>query len=182
MTNEVAHIFTKGDQVFGISHSFQPHYLLPVAEFVLWKLKNDWDDYNELYHAARYFENIKSDESLQIDTHLIIVGKELKGVVFIISGKVRRLETKYAIEKEENALVLKYFHILDRGRGTGQFWLQEVIFPYYRNQGFERVYLNSSHPQSFNFYRKFGTHIGDYTQESDNGLFVRKGSSFEILL
>lgn len=39
---------------------------------------------------------------------------------------------------------------------------------------------DSSHPKSFNFYKKIGTEIKKYTKKSDNGLYDRNCKSFLI--
>ena len=64
---------------FQVTRGFQNAYLEPVAHFVLWKLKNDWDDYNELYHATKYFDGLQKTPGLWIDSHLIRCDDQITG-------------------------------------------------------------------------------------------------------
>lgn len=93
--------------------------------------------------------------------------------MLIVGGNIAHLEAKYSIENEEKALLLKYFHIVEKGKGCGSFWLNSVILPYYKSKGYLNLYVNSSHPDSFPFYFRLGTKIVDYTK-------VRREEFFDI--
>ncbi|HMQ89638.1 MAG TPA: hypothetical protein PKB07_18705 [Flavilitoribacter sp.] len=177
------HTISQKDNLrFQVIRGFQTGYLEPVAHFVCWKLKNDWDDYNELYHATKYFDGLLKNPNLWIDSHLIMHDDQIKGCLFLVGGAISGIEPKYPIEDEPTALSLKYFHILDKGRGLGRFWLNEVVMPYYAERGFKRIYVNSSHPQSFPFYLRFGEEICRYNKVSDIGGIPREGRSFLLKL
>jgi hypothetical protein len=153
-----------------------------VGKFVLWKLKNDWDDYNELYHASAFFEKVAADKGLWIEPHLMINENELAGVVFIIGGTITSIETRMNIQDEFRSLLFKYFHIIDKGKGLGKKWMKDIIFPYYKNLGYRSIYISSSHPKSYPLYEKYGKCIGTYSAFSDNKLFERNGKFFEVHL
>ncbi len=173
----------KEDIKFKIDTSFDIRYLSPVQKFVQWKLENnEWDDYNELYHASKLIERLKTQENIWLDTHLLFKKETITGVVLIVRGEIKKLENKYSIEDQEHSLLLKYFHIVEKGKGLGSFWLKSVIIPYYKGNGFTQIYLNSTHPDSFPFYKRLGTVIFQYEQPCDNNLYKRLGNSFLIKL
>jgi hypothetical protein len=100
------------------------------------------------------------------------------GVLIIVGGDLKKLETKYDIK--DDSLLLKYFHITEKGNGYGSFWLRSVVIPHYRERGFKHIYVNSSHKDSFPFYKRLGSLIATYEQMSDNNLHCREGSCFLI--
>ncbi|WP_339810558.1 hypothetical protein [uncultured Imperialibacter sp.] len=175
-------LYTSGDWSFFLSQSFHPRFLAPTEHYVQWKLTNDWDDYNELTHATRFFDEAQKKPTLEVDSHLLMKGGKLKGALFILRGELATIESRYPIPEPEKSLILKYFHIMERGQGIGQRWLKEVIIPYYGKLGFADIYLSSSHPKSFGFYEKFGKEIATYTSASDNGLLTREGKCFRVAI
>lgn len=169
--------------VYCMTSDFKEKYLLPVQAYVSWKLENDsWDDYNEFFHALRFFSSVRQEQNVWVHTHLILRQEEILGVVFILGGALSQIEQRYQIEEEDHALLVKYFHIREKGKGIGTDWFQKLLIPYYRNKRFKRIYLSSSHQQSFPFYQRLGTPIAEYESLSDNGQSLRKGRSFCILL
>jgi len=176
----IKEIYRDGDNRYCLSKEFKPEYLEPIGKYVLWKLKNVWDDYNELYHAVSLFERIKADKDLWIDSHLMFKGDNLEGVAFIIGGNVQKAESRTKIYEERKSLLFKYFHIIEKGKGLGQKWLGKIILPYYQNLGYQTIYVGSSHPKSFPLYRKFGHSIDEYKVSSDNKKHERNGMLFEI--
>ena len=103
----------KEDIKFQMDTSFDIRYLTPVHKFVQWKLENNkWDDYNELYHASKLIERLKTQENIWLDTHLLFKNEAISGVVLIVRGEIKNLENKYSIEDQEDSLLLKYFHQL----------------------------------------------------------------------
>ncbi|MFN8257601.1 MAG: hypothetical protein U0W24_18035 [Bacteroidales bacterium] len=167
---------------FCLEEDFKIPFLAPVGRYVSWKLANFWDDYNELYHATAYFLKISEENEIWTHSHLIIKNGEINGVAFIVGGKLNKAESKFRIEEEEKSLLLKYFHITDRGKGLGKKWLGEIILPYYKAKDFDKIYVSSSHPESFPLYEKFGRCFHHYQANSDNHLYLRQGKSFEIEL
>ena len=167
---------------FYVAHGFEMQYLAPIGRYVNWKLGNGWDDYNELYHATAYFSGITAEKDVWVHSHLLTKKNEINGVALIVGGNLRKAESKFIVENEAKSLVLKYFHIIDRGKGLGKKWLGEILLPQYRDKGFETVYVSSSHPQSFSLYEKFGRCFHEYSLKSDNRLYNRQGKSFAIKL
>lgn len=166
---------------FTLNKRFDYKLLAPIGDYVNWKMNNNqWDDYNELFHVSKLIENLKQDPEIWLDTHNIIQNNNVIGVLLIVGGNIKKIEGKYDIENEMQSLILKYFHIIEKGKGLGSNWLRSVIIPYYREQGYKQIYVNSSHSKSFPFYRKFGTLIASYEQLSDTNKFTRKGECFKI--
>lgn len=164
---------------FTLNQNFNYSLLTPVGDYVNWKISNDqWDDYNELFHVSKLIESLSQNLDLWFDTHNIIKNNKIIAVLLIVGGNIKRIEGKY--ELEEHSLLLKYLHIIEKGKGLGSYWLQNIIIPYYKKQGFKQIYVNSSHQKSFPFYKKFGTSIASYEQMSDNNKFKRKGECFKI--
>lgn len=173
-------ISTRSDKSNFILHkTFTSKLFLPIAKYVNWKLENNWDDYDELYHALKYIEEIKKTEGVWFEIHTIEKDDEIKGVLTIVGGAIRKLEKLDGFENEKTIL-LKYFHIIEKGKGHGSYWLNSVIIPYYQNKGFQKIYINSSHPKSFNFYNKIGSEVKSYSKKSDNKLYERICKSFLI--
>ncbi len=171
----------KEDLRFLVDTNFDIKYLSPVQKYVQWKLENNkWDDYNELYQASKMIERLKTQENIWMETHLLLKNEAITGVLLIVGGEIKKLENKYSVEDQEHSLLLKYFHIVDKGKGLGSYWLKSVILPYYEGKGFRQIYLNSTHPDSFPFYKRLGSVISQYEQPSDNNLFKRLGNSFLI--
>jgi hypothetical protein len=172
-------LFDRNREKFVLNTAFDIKYLSPVGHYVQWKLENNqWDDYNELYHATCLCEKLKKQPHVWFDTHCILRDDLIIGVLLIVGGNLRELETKYHIE--DKSLLLKYFHITDKGNGYGSFWLNSVIIPHYRQKGYQHIYVNSSHNDSFPFYKRLGSLISNYETMSDNNLFCRQGQSFLI--
>jgi len=165
-----------------LSNDIKAFYFSPILAYVKYKLDEDWDDYNEFFHACRLFENLKKNDKLSIDSHLLFKNDHLIGCAFIVRGNIADNEGRYRIIEEKTALQIKYFHITEKGKGYGKNWLKEIIIPYYSELEYKRIYVNSSHPLSFAFYERLGERIANYTQPSDNNLFERKGASFLINL
>lgn len=166
---------------FAVDTAFDFRYLSPVGQYVQWKLDyNHWDDYNELYHASKLVEDLKKHTDVWFDTHCLFRDNIIIGVLLIVGGNLKKLETKYDIK--DQSLLLKYFHIVDKGNGYGSFWLKSVILPHYKQKGYQHIFVNSSHPDSFPFYNRLGSPIANYEQMSDNRLYKREGSCFRINL
>lgn len=176
-------LLKKDKEQFLLNKAFDISYLAPIARYVQWKLEHQWDDYNELFHATQYVEEIQKEEDVWMETHTIQRDDQQIGVLFIVGGAVQKLEPKYTIEREGQSVLLKYFHIIEKGKGLGSCWLNEVIKPYYRERNFKNIYVNSSHPASFPFYQRMGgSLITTYDRKSDNRRFKREGSCFQIRL
>lgn len=174
-------LLERNSEKFVLQKKFDITYLSPVGHYVQWKLENNlWDDYNELYHATKLTEDLKKQPNVWFDTHCLYRDDLITGVLLIVGGDVKKLETKYGIK--DKSLLLKYFHIIDKGNGYGSFWLKSVILPYYKLKGYQHIYVNSSHPDSFPFYKRLGSSIANYEQMSDNRLYRREGSCFLLNL
>ncbi|AUP78794.1 hypothetical protein [Flavivirga eckloniae] len=173
-------IETKDNDVnFVLHQTFNNKLFLPIGKYVNWKLENNWDDYNELYHAVNYIENLKQINGVWFDIHTIEKNQELKGVLTIVGGDIDKLETDSYLDKK-TTILLKYFHIIEKGKGYGGYWLNAIIKPYYFDKGYRSIYVSSSHPKSFNFYNKIGTEVKTYTKKSDNQLYNRICKAFLI--
>lgn len=178
---EVLH--QRDNEKFTVDRTVNYKYLSPIGDFVQWKLENEhWDDYNELYHVTRLIEDIKKEQGIWIEIHSIIRNEDVMGVLLILGGEIKAFESKYEIEKENLSLLLKYFHVVDKGKGFGSYWLKSVVFPHYRERGYQQIYVNSSHQDSFPFYERLGSLITAYQQISDNRLYLREGNCFLIRL
>ena len=164
---------------FVLYKSFESRLFSPIGKYVSWKLENKWDDYNELHHAVSYLEDLKSRDGIWYEIHTLESNKEIKGVLTIVGGDISTIESEKHLDLEKT-LVLKYFHILEKGKGHGSYWLNSVILPHYREKGFSNIHVSSSHPKSFDFYKKIGSELNSYTKMSDNGLFKRECKSFLI--
>ncbi len=174
-------LLEKENLKFTVDKDFNLKYLTPILQYVGWKLENyRWDDYNEFYHATRLVAQYQSDPDLWFDTHLLLKDDSLIGVLLITGGKIRKLENRYEIADENQSLLLKYFHVADKGKGYGTLWINSVILPHYRQKNYRYLYVNSSHPASFLFYGRLGKQIAEYQQQSDNDRFTRQGSCFMI--
>ena len=93
---------------FYIDRTLDIKYLSPIQSYVQWKLeRNNWDDYNELYHASRLIERLKTHPDIWFDTHVLLKDNSIIGVLLIVGGKIRKLEKKYEIENEDHSLLLK---------------------------------------------------------------------------
>jgi hypothetical protein len=174
-------LLERENEKFVFDTAFDIKYLSPVGHYVQWKLENNhWDDYNELFHVAKLVEDLKKHADVWFDTHCLFRNNRIIGVLLIVDGDLKKLETKYEIK--DKSLLLKYFHIVDKGNGYGSFWLKSVIIPHYKQKGYQQIYVNSSHPDSFPFYNRLGSLIANYEQMSDNHLYRRKGRCFLINL
>lgn len=170
---------TKEDAHFMLHTDFNSEFLLPIGQYVNWKLLNNWDDYNELYHAVQFIVTIKDVDGVWFETHTIEKDEAITGVIIMVGGNVNQVEPNGDLE-EKQTLLLKYFHIVDKGKGLGTYWLNSVIKPHYADRGFRHILVSSSHPQSFNLYGKIGKEVRTFTKQSDNGLFTRLCKSFLI--
>lgn len=168
--------------MFCVDSNFDVKYLEPILHNLSLKLKNNWDDYNELYHCCKLIESIRKNPNTWIDTHIIIKDERILGVTLIEGGQIN-LASYIALENfsfEENSVMLNYFHIIPEGRGNGERWLRDIIIPYYNRKGIINIYLKSSHEKSFSLYGRLGSQIGEYCVHSDNQIYLRKGKIFQI--
>ncbi|WKN46144.1 hypothetical protein [Tunicatimonas pelagia] len=166
---------------FVLHKSFSSRLFSPIGKYVNWKLENNWDDYNELYHAINYIETSKDIDGIWYEIHTIEKNQEIKGVLTIVGGAVDQLAIDTILDTE-STILLKYFHVVEKGKGYGSYWLKSIISPYYFDKGFREIYISSSHTKSFNFYNKIGEEIKTYTKRSDNQLYERTCKTFIIPL
>ncbi|UII27457.1 hypothetical protein LVD15_03225 [Fulvivirga maritima] len=172
-------IGTGGDgENFIIYKSFDSRLFSPIGKYVNWKLENSWDDYNELYHAINYIESLKKLEGICCEIHTIEKDGDIKGVLTIVGGAIDKLGVNHGDFKK--TILLKYFHIIEKGKGYGGYWLKSVIMPHYYDLGFRQMLISSSHPKSFNFYNKIGQETETYYKKSDNDLYERICKTFVV--
>ncbi|ADF51849.1 MAG: hypothetical protein CMP12_13075 [Zunongwangia sp.] len=171
----------KNDLKFIRYKAFNSKLFLPISTYVSYKLEHDWDDYNELFHAVNYIQNIKNIEGVWFDIHTVQNNDRIIGVLTIVGGEIEKLGIPHD-SQTTSTLLLKYFHIIDKGMGYGSYWLKSVIFPYYQSKNYSKILISSSHPKSFNFYEKIGEEMESYTKMSDNQLHERKCKTFSISL
>jgi len=169
----------RGKDSFILYKKFENKYLLPIGHYVNWKLTNEWDDYNELYHAMNYIKKLQKNKKVWFETHTIEKENKIVGVLIIVGGKIKEIENNLKSE-EVNTVLLKYFHIIDKGQGYGSFWLKSIIIPTYAKKGFKFIHINSSHVKSFKFYENMGSEIRKSEKESDNKIYKREIKSFLI--
>ena len=62
-------------------------------------------------------EDLKKDPEVWVDTHTLLRNNAVLGVLLIVVYKITRWEHKYEIVKEESTLLLKYLHIMYKGKG-----------------------------------------------------------------
>ncbi len=176
----------RGEFQFSVSDLFQSAFLCPVADNVRDKLMHGWDDYNELYHCCSLIHELDRNQGLKKDYHIMTRGGEHMGVSIVSRGKVdREMYASSGIhfsEAQESILLFNYFHISPEARGNGEFWLKDVILPWYAAKGYAAMYLKSSHARAFSLYERLGAAIGIYTSKSDNGIHERPGKIFRIPL
>jgi len=109
-------IFARNNEKYIVDKNFDIKYLTSIGQYVQWKLENNhWDDYNKLYHTAKLIEDLKKNTDIWFDTHCLLRDDLIIGVVLIVAGNLPKVETKYEVKEE--SLLLKYFHIADKGRG-----------------------------------------------------------------
>ncbi|MEM6765947.1 MAG: hypothetical protein AAF655_13505 [Bacteroidota bacterium] len=175
-------ISTLENKVSFILHkTFSPALYLPISHYVSWKLENDWDDYNELYHAIQFMEKLNETEGIWYDIHSLEKYQKVRGVLTIVGGQLDKLELDENIDPR-NSILLKYFHLIEKGQGYGSYWLKSVIIPHYANKGFQSINLSSSHPKSFPFYQRLGQEVTTCSKKSDNQLYDRICKTFCIPL
>ncbi|MFD2827086.1 hypothetical protein ACFSYG_11420 [Leeuwenhoekiella polynyae] len=171
----------KNDLKFILHQSFSSPLFSPISNYVSWKLENNWDDYNELYHAVNYIENLKQTAGVWFDIHTLERKGSIIGVLTVVGGELEKLGIEGEADLKETVL-LKYFHIVEKGMGHGSYWLNTIIFPYYSSKDYAKMLISSSHPKSFNFYNKLGKEVKHYTKRSDNNLHERICKTFLINL
>lgn len=169
------------DLKFIVDRDFNMKYLSPVNTFVQWKLESEnRDDYNELFHATKLVSDLQGHPDIWFETHAILQGSSVTGVLLMVGGAISELENRYVIDDEERSLLLKYFHVVNKGQGHGSRWLNSIILPHYRHKMYRKIYVSSSHPASFSLYDRMGKKIAEYQQSSDNQMYLRRGQCFLI--
>ena len=170
----------RDEATFFIHTTFQDHFLLPVEHYVNWKLKHDWDDYNELYHCQQFISEVSLIDDVWVETHTIEKKGDIVGVLLIVGGELQKLSIPGKVDS--TTILLKYFHIIDKGNGYGTYWIKHILIPYYYKRGIKTILVSSSHPMSFPFYERLGEEISSFVKKSDNGRFERQCKSFRITL
>ncbi|MEM8901488.1 MAG: hypothetical protein AAGC85_25485 [Bacteroidota bacterium] len=174
-------IGTREDIQFVLHNTFDPKLYLPISAYVNWKLENEWDDYNELFHAIKYIQDLRNLEGIWYEIHTLEKDHEVRGVLTMVGGVLEKLGMEQGLDTS-TTLLLKYFHLIDKGKGYGSYWLTSVIIPHYTARGFQSILVSSSHPKSFPFYEKLGTETNSFTKTSDNQLYERRCKTFLISL
>lgn len=171
--------------IFGISSEFKGEYLAPIIQNLLFKAENEWDDYNEVYHCCKLIDNVKKNENMNMDFHIMKKDEKCIGVALVSSGildyKTFFNESIQINEENNDILIFNYFHIAQEGRGNGEMWLKNII-QHYKSKNYKAIYLKSSHTKVFSMYNRLGLEVGEYSSCSDNNLFERKGKIFKIIL
>lgn len=174
----------KGGLRYLVSDTFEGSMLVPVIKNILYKAENDWDDYDEVSHCCRLIEAVRKDPDMKMDFHFIKRGEDTIGAGLITYGAIdMQLFFSGAFSFTDpigNIVIFNYFHIAPEGRGTGEYWLRDIILPHYYGKGFTALYVKSSHPKVFSLYGRLGTVVGEYRGKSDNGLYTRQGKIFRI--
>ncbi|MBM7609783.1 hypothetical protein JOD29_003059 [Lysinibacillus composti] len=178
-------IHKRNEITFGVATEFNSKYLTPIIKNLLYKAENEWDDYNEVYHCTNLIEKVKKNKDMKMDFHVMLKDGEYVGIALVTSGIIdyKTFFNESITLNDENkndVLIFNYFHISQEGRGNGQIWFRDVIIPYYQSEKYKTIYVKSSHEKVFTIYNRIGTEIGEYTSNSDNQLFVRKGKVFKI--
>ena len=163
-------------------------YLYPVKKYVQEKVDNNmYDDWNELEHTTKWIEKIlKSiceNRGDVLEIYYLKDDEKIIGVIFCLSGSnnLREFLQKNDIEQTDGKVAqLSCFHILKAYRGIGKKGLQDVVLKDLKEQGFEKVYIKSSHNKASSLYDKLGTIIGNYISISDNKLYKRYGNIYRI--
>lgn len=170
----------------GVSTEFKSEYLEPIIKNLLFKVKNGWDDYDELYHCCKLIESVKSNDNMNMDFHIMKKDEKYLGIILASRGTfgfdIFFKEPILIDEDDKDILILNYFHISPEGRGNGERWLSDFIMQYYKSKHYKAIYIKSSHPKVFSMYSRLGIEIGEYISSSDNELFIRNGKIFKILL
>lgn len=171
---------------YSVADTFDSNMLVPVIRNLLNKAETEWDDYDEVYHCCRLIESVRKNPTMQMDFHYIKKGQDTIGIALITRGIIDTSlffpKGFHLADPADSILVLNYFHISTEGRGTGEYWLRDIIIPHYAEKGFISLYVKSSHPKVFSLYGRLGESIASYESESDNGLHHRSGKIFKISL
>lgn len=163
-------------------------YLYPVKEYVKEKIDNNmYDDWNEWEHTTKWIEEIlksiygNSGDVLEI--YYLKDNEKIIGVIFCLSGSnnLRNFLQENDIEQTDSKVAqLSCFHILKDYRGIGKKWIEDEVLKDLKEQGFEKVYIKSSHNKASSLYDKIGTIIGNYISTSDHQLYQRYGNIYKI--
>ena len=108
----------KNDLKFILHQTFSSPLFSPISNYVSWKLENNWDDYNELYHAVNYIENLKQTASVWFDIHTLERKGTIIGVLTVVGGELEKLGIEGEADLTESALV-KCSHVVGGGVGEG---------------------------------------------------------------
>ncbi|MFV0394244.1 MAG: hypothetical protein ACK5LC_07600 [Coprobacillaceae bacterium] len=174
----------KSNFYFNISNSFKSQFMIPVFNNCIIKAKEEWDDYNEAYHFSQLVNTLQQNKDITTDYHYLLKDDSYVGIMMISYGSnnTTNMSLPNSIHMKQNSIVLNYFHISQEGRGNGEYWLRNIIIPYYKNKGFKTLYVKSSHSKVFSLYSRLGVEIAQYQSISDNNIHVRSGKVFEITL
>jgi GNAT superfamily N-acetyltransferase len=167
-----------------------PTLLNPVKKFNEEKIQlGMYDDWNEYLHDKNTYtqiaEKIEAGENYNLYAYYIEYNNEIIATVFFINSKetIENIVKNSKLETEVNyksSVQLSGFHITKEHRGIGMRWLKERVFPNLIENGYNTVYVKSSHYKAFSFYEKLGYKIGKYIGISDNKLYQRLGNIYVI--
>lgn len=171
---------------YSVTDAFESDMLVPITRNLLYKVENEWDDYNEVYHCWQLIETVRNSLNMKMDFHFIRSGQQTVGVGLVTYGVIDMhtfFPDSFTMDESvDGTLIFSYFHICSEARGTGEHWLRDIILPYYKEKGFVSLYVKSSHPKVFSLYSRLGECVGEYSSKSDNDLYVRQGKIFRIRL
>lgn len=172
-------LFQKDNLIFKKETQFKGEFLSPLILNLNDKFINCYDDYNEVYHCNQLIHKLSIDSNITLDYHVLYQNNSCCGIALISFGYLTSPLSELDVNPDD-CIVLNYFHITKSARGTGTFWLNDIILPHYQKLGFKTCYLKSSHQKAFSLYSRLGKKIGEYTTMSDNHQYIRNAAIFEI--
>lgn len=167
-------------------------YLVPVEQFGEEKRrKGCWDDWDEAAHTRRWLEKVLASMADgggdALDIWVLEENGEMAGSAFLLAdspGLAETLRKDGVSPVDERGAQLTCFHIREeyRGKGLGERWMIEELFPALREQGIRTLYIRSSHHKALPLYARLGKQVGKYCSVSDHGMYRRAGFVYAISL
>ncbi|MFC9601679.1 hypothetical protein ACFTQL_28460 [Peribacillus butanolivorans] len=71
---------------FGVATEFNSKYLTPIIQNLLFKVENEWDDYNEVYHCCNLIEKVRNNNDMNIDFHVMMKDEKYLGIALVNKG------------------------------------------------------------------------------------------------
>lgn len=171
------------DFKYYVTDIFNSKMLIPIVKNIRCNKENEWYDYNEMQRCHTLINSIH-ETGLKLDFHSICKGEDMVGIGIIAHGTENVTfafpKTFHPAEEADSIVICSQLHFPVEKLDMGNYWLENIILPYYSEKGFEALYVKSSYFKAISLQRGLGKRMEQY--HNDTGLKPQAERIYRIQL